>query len=227
MNLSIVIPVLNDADAVARAVERASRAGVGEVIVVDGGSTDGSAEAAAAAGAQVLLTTPSRGGQQNCGARAATGDTLLFLHADTALPTDFPRVVEEILAKPGVAAGAFGFQLDSSGWRSRLVERMVDLRCALFQAPYGDQAIFVRAATFWAAGGFPDAPIMEDYELVRQLRRLGRVVTAQARAATSARRWRKLGLWKATWSNQACIAAYRLKVPPERIARWRASLNSN
>ena len=166
----MIIPTLNERANIENAVARALEAGVEEVIVVDGGSTDGTAEAAEAAGARVLRTAPGRGIQQNAGARAARGNVLLFLHADTSLPGDFPARVAQVLAKPDVSGGAFRFRVDGPGRGLRWIERMVEWRCRLWQTPYGDQALFTAAETFRSVGGFPDAPLLEDYELVRRLR---------------------------------------------------------
>ncbi|MBI1356711.1 MAG: glycosyltransferase [Acidobacteria bacterium] len=223
MQLSVIIPALNEAGRIGRTVRGALVPGVAEVLVVDGGSRDGTAEEAAAAGARVLTGVRGRGPQQNAGAREAVGETLLFLHADTTLPPDFPQHVERTLAAPGVAAGAFRFRLDEPGYSLRLVEWMVNRRSHLLQMPYGDQGIFLRRATFEQAGGFPEAPLLEDYELIRRLRRLGRIGIAPAPVVTSSRRWRRLGVWRTTWSNQMCLLAYWLDVSPERIARWRGA----
>jgi GT2 family glycosyltransferase len=129
--------------------------------------------------------------------------------------------VAETIDSPGVSGGAFRFRLDQRGAAMRLIEWMVDCRSRLLQLPYGDQAIFVRAETFRSVGGFPNTPIMEDYELIRRLRRVGRIAIADGDAVTSARRYRRMGWWRATWTNQVCLIAYGLNVAPERIARWR------
>ena len=221
MRLSVIIPTLDERDNIVRAIERVQSAH--ETIVVDGGSTDGTVEAARAAGVKVMPSPPSRGGQQNAGARAATGDTLLFLHADTILSGDFETRIAAALDRPGVSAGAFRFELDEGGFGMWLVETIVACRCRFFELPYGDQALFVRKETFFAAGGFPDAPIMEDYELICRLRALGSIEIVDSPAVTSARRWRKLGILRTAWSNQLCLLAYKLNVAPERIARWRSA----
>ena len=221
MKLSVIIPTLNERDNIARVIEQVRSAH--ETIVVDGGSSDGTVEAARAAGARVIEQPASRGGQQNAGARAAGGDTLLFLHADTILSGDFEARIASALSRPGVSAGAFRFELDEPGFGMWLVETIVACRCRLFQLPFGDQGLFVRKETFFAAGGFPDEPIMEDYELVCRLRTLGRIEMVESPAITSARRWRKLGVLRTTWSNQVCLLAYKLNVAPERIARWRSA----
>ena len=223
MQLSVIIPTLNERDTIAALIRRVADEGVHETIVVDGGSEDGAAEIAAAAGARVIASARGRGIQQNVGARAASGDTLLFLHADTVLPQGFPRQIERALATPGTVAGAFRFKLDADTPGMRLVERMVAWRCDRFQLPYGDQGIFVRRETFERAGGFPDSPLLEDYELILRLRKIGRIAMADGDAVTSARRWRKLGLWRTTWLNNVCLLAYWLNVPTTTIARWRGA----
>jgi len=219
--ISVVIPTLDECECIADTLANLSGSGVGEVIVVDGGSVDATAEIAEAHGARVLHTPRGRGPQQNAGARAARGDALVFLHADTRLPADFPRRVIETLSRPEVAAGAFRFKLDESGAAARWLELTVSWRCRLWQLPYGDQAIFTRAETFHRVGGFPDTAAMEDYELIRRLKRQGRVAIVDADAVTSARRWRELGYLRATWSNQLCLLAYWFRIEPKRIVRRR------
>lgn len=218
--LSVIIPTLNEEDYVGGTIDHI-RSQAHEVIVVDGGSADRTREAASRHGAQVILAPRGRGRQQNTGAAAANGNTLLFLHADTRLPPNFSELIRSALGRPGVSAGAFRLTIDSSARGLRLVERMAALRCRLLQLPYGDQGLFVTAEQFRRAGGFPDSAVMEDYELVRRLKRLGRIVVLDEPAATSARRWLKLGVWRATWTNQVCLAAYRVGIPSDRIARWR------
>jgi len=221
LTLSVIIPALNEAENIGAAVEAARRAQPREVIVVDGGSTDGTAELAAQAGAIVLASPPGRGLQQRLGAERAQGEALLFLHADTKLPANFPSIIAEILAHPNIAGGAFRFKLDESGLGFAWIERLVDWRCRFFGLPYGDQAIFVRAAVLAEAGGYPALPIMEDYELVHRLRKLGRIEISKEQAITSARRWRKLGALNAALTNIGCLAAYKLGVSAETIARGR------
>ncbi|MHC4220651.1 MAG: TIGR04283 family arsenosugar biosynthesis glycosyltransferase, partial [Planctomycetota bacterium] len=140
---------------------------------------------------------------------------------DTLLPPGYQEHVGRVLEKSGVCAGAFALSIDGPGGSLRIVERAVGWRSRVLGMPYGDQAIFVRAATFRAAGGFPEIAAMEDFELVRRLKRSGRIVIAPASVVTSARRWQRCGVWRTTMLNLACVAAYRLGVSPDRISTWR------
>jgi len=219
--LSVIIPALNEEKTIGHTLERVRGGNVWEVIVVDGRSTDRTRDIARAHGATVIESSPGRGRQLAAGAAAAAGDTLLFVHADTSLPTGFDDYVFRVLDRPGVVAGAFRLLIDAEGPSFRLIEKMVNFRSRVRQMPYGDQAIFVSADVLRESGGFPDLPIMEDYALIRRLRRMGRIQIAPATVVTSARRWLEGGVWRTTLRNQACIVAYRLGVPPARIARCR------
>ncbi len=219
--LSVIIPTLNEADGIAETLRQVLRAEPLEVIVVDGGSTDATVEIARREGAVVLQGAPGRGSQQSIGARHAHGDVLLFLHADTRLPDNYPRDIQQTLSQPGVAAGAFRFKLDETSWALRRLEDLVALRCRFFQLPYGDQGIFLRRETLEQAGGFPELPLMEDYELIQRLRLLGLIAIADADAVTSARRWKKLGVVRATLSNVVSVISYRLGTGAQTIAARR------
>ncbi|MHC4081034.1 MAG: TIGR04283 family arsenosugar biosynthesis glycosyltransferase [Planctomycetota bacterium] len=219
--VSVVIPARNEASVIGAAIDRAGEEAHGEIIVADGGSTDGTAAVAEARGARVVGSEPGRGRQMNRGAAAATGDVLLFLHADTLLPAGYEKHVVSVLQQDGVSAGAFELSIDAPHRSLRVIERAVNWRSRLLGMPYGDQAIFVEAAMFRRAGGFPDVGAMEDFELVRRLRRSGRVAIAPAQVVTSARRWLGCGVWRTTALNQLCVAAYLMGVPADRIAVWR------
>jgi rSAM/selenodomain-associated transferase 2 len=155
----------------------------------------------------------------NAGAARAEGGALLFLHADTRLPPEWSRVVAETLRRPGVAAGAFRFRLAGDFVGKSLIEWGTGLRSRYLQKPYGDQALFLSRAMFEELGGFANLPIMEDYELVSRLRRRGRIVTAHEAILTSARRWQRLGVFRATFINQLVLAGYHLRVHPETLAK--------
>lgn len=219
--ISVIIPAWNEAALIGSALENIPANGTDvEVIVVDGGSHDATVEIATRLGARVIRTDAGRARQMNAGAAAAKHEILLFLHADTRLPRGFPAMVREALQRPGVIAGAFRLRVDSGRRAMRLVERLANFRSRYLQTPYGDQALFVLACRFREMGGFADLPIMEDFELVRRLRRLGRIHVVAAAAMTSARRWERLGVLRTTLINQVVLFAYMLGVSPARIARW-------
>ncbi len=175
-------------------------------------------------GARVIGSAPGRSRQLNCGAAAATGDILLFLHADTRLPAGFDGAIRQTLAQPGVVAGAFRLAINGPDRGLRWVEWGVNVRSRLLQMPYGDQAIFLRAEIFHTMGGFPDLPMMEDFELVRRVRKVGRVAIAPSAVVTSDRRWRTLGILRTTLANQVMVAGYLLGVDPYKLARWYRTL---
>ncbi len=215
--LSIIIPVFNEAENIAATLARTNNV---EVIVVDGGSQDNTVEITQALGVKVVRSnTANRAQQMNTGAQAATGEILLFLHADTRLPPQFETMVEREIAT-NIAAGAFALQIDGCLWGLRLVEIGVNMRSRIFALPYGDQAIFLNAKLFYELGGFADLPIMEDFELICRLKRHGRITIIPTPVTTSSRRWQKLGIIQTTLINQVAIIAYLIGVSPSKIAAW-------
>jgi len=219
-DISIIIPTLNEAECIGQTVAGlAGQPGV-EVIVADGGSQDQTMILAAAAGATVITAPLGRGSQQNAGARAAHGKVLLFLHADTRLPEGFATQVREALNRPGIVAGVFRFAVDATGWRFRLLEYGVNWRAAWLGLPYGDQALFLPAARFQVMGGFREIALLEDLDLVRRLRTMGRIALLANPALTSARRWQRLGCVRTTLINQMMLLGFFCGLSPERLARW-------
>jgi len=224
--LTVVIPAFNEEDHIRRSVSSAMGEGV-EVIVVDGGSTDETVPRAESAGACVIENHLGRAGQQNRGAVSARGENLLFLHADTRLPKGYLAEVFEILMAQWAVLGAFRFKTDFHHPFMRLVTWMTHLRSKYGHLPYGDQALFMKKATFEKTGGFPPVPIGEDLFFVRQLIRQqnARVVMAKGAAVTSGRRWKTLGPLKATWMNQVMLLGMALGTPLETLARiYRGSI---
>ncbi|BAY43423.1 glycosyl transferase family protein [Scytonema sp. HK-05] len=218
--ISIIIPVLNEVKNIKQAVASTQPSTNVEVIVVDGGSNDGTAEIAESLGVKLISAPRGRATQMNAGALAATGDILLFLHADSRLPAEFDIMVRTALQQRGVVAGAFALRIDAQLWSLRLVEWGVNWRSRFLQMPYGDQAIFLTKETFDLIGKFPEFPIMEDFELIRRLRRTGQITMINVPVLTSARRWLKNGVFKTTLTNQIIILAYLLGVSPKRIISW-------
>jgi hypothetical protein len=164
----------------------------------------------------------------NAGAAMANGNVLLFLHADTRLPSNWTKMVGESLSTCKVALGAFNFGVAGTFPGKRVLERAVNWRSRRRQLPYGDQALFLRRAIFEEEGGFADLPIMEDFEFVRRLRRRGRVIIAPGTAVTSGRRWRRSGLLRTTLRNQFVIAGYQVGISPHKLARfYRGRLNGH
>jgi len=218
--ISVIIPTFNEAPTVRSAIASARASSGVEVIVVDGGSSDETVELAKSKDVKVIESEKGRACQMNAGAAAATGDFLLFLHADTRLPAGFKDHVIQALAHPGAGAGAFELGIDAQRRGLRTVEHAVNWRSRHLELPYGDQAFFLKAELFHEMGGFPNIPIMEDFEFVRRLRLQGRVAIVPARVATSGRRWLDLGIIRTTLINQTVVVAYYLGISPVRIARW-------
>jgi rSAM/selenodomain-associated transferase 2 len=219
VELSIVVPTLNEASHLARTLEAIGDLTDGEVVVVDGGSDDETATIAASHGARFVVALRGRARQMNWGAAMATGETLLFLHADTRLPGNYVEVIRETLSARNVAAGAFRLRIDGASVSERIIAGGANLRSRWLAAPYGDQGLFLKASLFRELGGFADLPLLEDLELVRRLRKRGRIAIAPAYATTSPRRWRKLGPWRTTWRNQRIAFDWLRGRPVEELAQ--------
>lgn len=214
MSVSVIIPALNEEDNI-----RCALSSVGpchEVIVADGGSTDSTREIAASMGAVVLTVPPGRGAQMDSGAAIAAGDVLLFLHADSRLPEGWAWDVSKALSDSRCVGGGFSLSLGSADPWLKLVERVANLRSRLGLI-YGDQAIFVRRESFFAAGGFNKLPLMEDVDCVKRLRRLGRMAVLKKKVTSSDRRWASGGRLRNTLRNWLTLSLYLAGVGPERL----------
>jgi len=214
--LSVVIPALN-----ATAGLPATLAALGdapaEVVLVDGGSTDGTAELAARLGAHVVRAPRGRGGQLAAGAAAARGPWLLLLHADTVLAPGWGNAVRHAMRDPGRAA-YFRFALDDAAPAARRLERAVAWRCRVLALPYGDQGLLIHRDLLAAVGGMRPLPLMEDVDLIRRLGR-ARLGALDVVALTSAERWRRDGWLRRSARNLLCLALWFLGVPARIIAR--------
>jgi rSAM/selenodomain-associated transferase 2 len=193
---------------------------VGEIVVVDGGSTDNTAAVAIAAGNRVITATRGRGLQLAAGAALANGAWLLFLHADCRLESTWAAAVAGFLARPGAEtrAGYFDFALDDPNPAARRLERIVAWRCRVLALPYGDQGLLISRALYDAIGGFAPLPLMEDVDLVRRLGRR-RLACLGVRCLTSATRYRRGGYWRRPLRNLFCLSLYMAGASPRHITR--------
>lgn len=214
--ISVIIPTLNEEDYLPDTLERVQEGFNIEAVVVDCGSTDGTPSIVP----DGLTCLDGRAGQQNLGAKSATGELLLFLHADTLLPDGWDWIVRETLSDATVALGAFTFRVRESFPGRTFIEKTANWRSKSGSMPFGDQGLFLRKETFEQAGGFPELPIMEDYAFVRLMQRLGKVVTVPEAAITSGRRWADHGVFKVTLVNKLMILGYHLGIPPHRLASF-------
>ena len=217
--LSIIVPTLDAAAGLDRTL-RAAAPGADELIVADGGSTDATDAIAARWNAKLVAAPLGRGSQLAAGAMAASGDWLLFLHADTVLAADWVAAARRFMADPANAlyAAAFRFALDDQASKARRLESMVAWRCKALGLPYGDQGLLISRALYDKAGGYRPLPLMEDVDLVRRIGR-GNIVMLDAAAVTSAERYRRDGYLARSMRNLACLGLYFAGVPVTTIAR--------
>lgn len=220
IKISVIIPVLNEAKTIKNVLLTLQNYPELEVIVVDGGSEDETISITESFGYKVLSSPRGRSIQMNKGAAIATGSILLFLHGDTILPANFPATIVTAIETPGIVGGAFELAIDAKIRGIRLVEKMVNWRSRFFSLPYGDQAIFVNAEIFHKIGGFPIQEIMEDFVLIQQLRKIGKIAIIPTPVITSGRRWQQLGVVKTTLINQLMIIGYYLGISPEKLATF-------
>ncbi|NOR24172.1 MAG: glycosyltransferase [Desulforhopalus sp.] len=218
--LSIIIPTLNEEDVLNRTLTQLQHKNNCEVIVVDGGSSDTTWALAQKAGCKIIASPKGRGRQMNLGAAEAKGEVLLFLHADTLLPEEFPTLILDTVSRPTVAAGAFSLAIDSPSKSLAAIAYLANLRSRFLHLPYGDQALFTSRNMFKAIGGFPEMEIMEDFVFMRKIKKEGKIIILPDCATTSARRWQNMGIVRTTLINQLIVCGYSLGVAPGILARW-------
>jgi rSAM/selenodomain-associated transferase 2 len=220
MRLTVVVPCLNEASGLPGLLDslQALRARGGELIVVDGGSSDGTPAVARPWADRVIDAPRGRAAQMNAGAAAATGDVLVFLHADTRLPDDADAFIREGLARSGRRWGRFDVSIAGAHLMLPLIAAAMNSRSRITGIATGDQAIFVTREAFAAAGGFPDIPLMEDVALTRKLKRLTRPLCLPQRATTSGRRWEKHGVLRTMLLMWRLRLAYALGADPRQLA---------
>jgi rSAM/selenodomain-associated transferase 2 len=219
-SLSIIIPTLNEEHVLGRTLSQLQHKKYCEVIVVDGGSRDTTLELAQKSGCRIITSPKGRGRQMNLGAAIATGEILLFLHADTVLPEDFPGLIFDALNHPFIAAGAFSLAIDSPSKSLAAIAFFANLRSRFLHLPYGDQGLFTKRKTFNTIGGFPEMEIMEDFVFIQKIRKEGKIVILPECVTTSARRWKNMGIIRTTLINQLIVCGYKLGVPPVMLAQW-------
>jgi len=217
--VSLVIPVLFDANAASALLGTLPSSPSLEIIVVDGAADPHLESIVAAHGrASLQRTNAGRARQMNAGVATATGEWLLFLHADSTLPAGWLAAIAAL--EDDVVGGWFRFALDDAAWQARVIERLTAWRVKHLGLPYGDQGLFVRRRVFETLGGYRDVPLMEDVEFVRRMVRAGRVAELPLQLTTSARRWRRDGWFGRSAKNLLLVGLYFLGVRPARLARW-------
>lgn len=225
VRLSIIIPVFNEAAGLPGLLEHlATLSGRdSEVIVVDGGSEDGSRQVALRAGVQAICSERGRARQMNAGAAAAHGDVLLFLHADTELPASALQAIEVAIRRSGGIQknvwGRFDVQIAGRPFMLRVIACLMNWRSRISGIATGDQAMFMTRHAYESAGGFPDQPLMEDVELSKRLLALSKPVCLTDRVVTSGRRWERRGVWKTIWLMWRLRWLYWHGVPAAELAR--------
>jgi rSAM/selenodomain-associated transferase 2 len=219
-SISVIIPVLNEELALRPTLEAALRLGPDEIIVVDGGSADGTVQLATSLGVAVVASKRGRARQMNAGARLAHGDVLLFLHADTRLPGSALADICTAMEDRSIVGGRFDVALDGAGWLLKVVGTMISLRSRLSAVATGDQGIFIRRQVFDKLGGYPEIPLMEDIALSRALKRAGKVACLKSRVITSPRRWQSEGVWRTVFKMWALKSLYLLGVSPFWLKRF-------
>ena len=220
VELLVVVPLLNEGAALAEHLQalQTLRLQGACVVVADGGSTDGSVDIAQRLADQTVSAVRGRASQMNAGVAARPSRVLLFLHADTRLPDDAQRLILEAV-EHGSAWGRFDVRLDSDRPVLRIVAALMNLRSRLTGIATGDQAMFMTRAAFEVVGGFPALPLMEDIEMSRRLKRVGRPACLRQRVTTSARRWQQGGVCRTVWLMWCLRAAYFFGADPAGLAR--------
>ncbi|TLS66152.1 glycosyltransferase [Mariprofundus erugo] len=218
-SIAVVVPLLNERTVLPALLEHLSTLGADELIIVDGGSTDGSCDFLAASGVCWITSAAGRSTQMNAGSALCTSDILLFIHADTVIDSGHIMAVRKAIAAPDIVGGRFDLHLSGSHPFFRIIERMINLRSRLSGISTGDQCMFVRRAVFEQLGGFAAIPLMEDIDLSRRLKRTGRIACLRTQVITSSRRWEQHGIFTTMVRMWWLRLLFWSGVPADRLAQ--------
>jgi rSAM/selenodomain-associated transferase 2 len=222
MNISIIVPVLNEERSIHATLQSLIRLSPHEIIVVDGGSRDRTCAICAQFPIGFFTTEHGRAQQMNFGARHTSGDVLLFLHADTHLPRSAFNDVAAALSDPSCVGGRFDVELEGSHWMLKVIATLINYRSRATKIATGDQALFVRRAIFERIGGYDEIPLMEDIAFCRRLKRLGKVACLRSRVVTSARRWERDGVWRTILKMWTLKLGYLAGISPGHLKKFYA-----
>ncbi len=217
MKIAVIIPTLNEEQALPGTLTSVARLGFDEILVVDGGSSDRTQALAASRGVRCVTAAPGRARQMNAGAAQSQAGVLLFLHADTRLPDGARQAIERALDDPACIGGRFDVRFEHDAGLAWLIARLISLRSRWSGIATGDQALFVRREVFVKLGGFADFPIMEDVDFTRRLKRTGLMAPLQSRVITSYRRWERCGALRTIVLMWALRLLYWLGVHPNKL----------
>lgn len=220
MNVSVIIPTLDESCVLGRTLSSMQRNRPHEIIVADGGSADDTLDIARKFNVSIVSSSPGKALQMNVGAREATGDLLLFLHADCDLGPEGYQKMLNAMERDGFVGGAFSLSIESDHWSLRLISYLANLRSKSLHLVYGDQAIFVRSSAFNKVGGYSPLPICEDLDFFRKIRKLGKMALLDEKASVSPRRWLAEGIVFTTFRNTVIAGLFLLGFPARILSKW-------
>ena len=220
LKVSIIVPTLNEASVVEESLAAIARLDPHEIIVADGGSADNTVSLALNIATRIVTSRPGRALQMNAGAKEATGELLLFMHADSKLTLESYEIMKEKMSHHKSAGGAFSLQIESEKISLRLISTLATWRSKYLNLVYGDQTIFVRTDIFQILKGFSPLPICEDLEFFRRLSRQGKVILLNEKTHTSSRRWMTEGILFTTLRNIIIATLFLVGFSPHFLTKW-------